>query len=81
MADVSQCQSQRERGRLSVLYRVESIYTWQCGGLAYPTPGCKVVPYAGVSLVAAKSSPKRRYVPLVDDASSRHCALSAQLPG
>ena len=28
---------------------------------------CKVAPYAGVSLVAAKSSPKRRYVPLVDN--------------
>jgi len=42
---------------------------------------CKVVPYAGVSLVAARSSSKRRYVPLVDNASSRHCALSALLPG
>ena len=42
---------------------------------------CKVVPYAGVSLVAARSSPKRRYVPLVDNASSSHSAFSARLPG
>jgi len=62
-------------------YRVESIYTWQCGGLAYPTRGCKVVPYAGVSLVAARSSPKRGYVPLVYNASSSHSAFSARLPG
>jgi len=44
---------------------------------------CRVVPYAGVSLVAARSSPKRRYVPLVDNASSSHSAFSARsrLPG
>ena len=42
---------------------------------------CKVVPYARVSLVAARSSPKRRYLPLVDNASIRHCALSAQFLG
>jgi len=44
---------------------------------------CKVVPYAGVSLVAARSSPKRRYVPLVNNASSSNSAFSARarLPG
>ena len=39
------------------------------------------MPYAGVSLAAAWSSPKRRYVPLVEKGSSSHSAFSARLPG
>jgi len=39
------------------------------------------VPYAGVSLAGPRSFSERRYVPLVDNASSEHSAFSARLPG
>ena len=55
-------------------------YIHGVAGLPILRGRCKVAPYAGVSLVAAKSSPKRRYVPLVDNTSSSHCAFSARSP-
>jgi len=63
------------------MYRLESVNAWQCGGLPILLWKCKVVPYAGVSLGAARNSSKLCYVPLLGNASSSHSTFSARLPG
>jgi len=63
------------------MYRVESIYTWQCGGLAYPTREMqgsalrRSIAGSCTRFTQATLRGARRY------ASSRNCALSAQFPG